>query len=208
MTVTPGSEGGATEGGVGAGGPEGGALIAGGRATPDESRPGPGPQQTGRGGGGPFSNGGSTAAAASLGGRLRAPRRGAGPSVEVRKVTRRSEEESYLASNAPIVSIQGAQEWRGIRRRKKGTRAQDASSLHALAIGQGRIGLQANAARRRDTSCLPVEPRLLNRSTGTDARTERYSECNKNCGHGETRPRPVPDFQLGPSVPSWKGLRR
>ena len=68
--------------------------------------------------------------------------------------------------------------------------------LHALAIGQGWVGLQANAARRRDTSCLPVEPRLLNRSTGTDARTERYSECNKNCGHGETRPRPVPDFQV------------
>ena len=33
-------------------------------------------------------------------------------------------------------------------------------------------------ARRRDTSCLPVEPRLLNRSTGTDARTEQSTTAN------------------------------
>ena len=168
--------------------------MAGGRATPHESRPGPGPNRLDVGAEGPLARADpQQRLPPSVGG---SARRGAGPSVvgdddessEASEVTMRSEEDeaaadggaeavvrssrSYLASNAPIVCIQGPHEWRGIRRRKKGFRAQDASSrlgstrapargirrqpLHALAIGQGWIGLQANAARRRDTSCLPL----------------------------------------------------
>ena len=110
MTVTPGSKGGATEAGVG---------QAGLREAP-QWREG-GPPQTSQGpvqGPNRLDVGaeGSTAAAASLGGRLRAPRRGAGPSVvgdddessEASEVTMRSEEDEAAADGGAEAVVSAA----------------------------------------------------------------------------------------------------
>ena len=112
VTVTPGSKGGATEAGVGAGGPEGGAPMARPRRVKARSRT-PTDWTWGRRA---LWQWGSTAAAASLGGRLRAPRRGAGPSVvgdddessEASEVTMRSEEDEAAADGGAEAVVSAA----------------------------------------------------------------------------------------------------